>query len=198
MQTVGGQLRLKSVSGSPNLFEVGNLLSQKLPAERFTATTLMQFKPLRDGERAGLAIAGRAYGFIGVERANGQVRVIEATNTRADSNQPETRLVGPVVEDKPVWLRLHAEPITVPETPPGDPTFDLPPMRRSVQARVTFSYSLDGEHFIPFGDTFISRPGVWTGAQIGLFSQSPSGTPASTATTVGYADFDWFRIGEQK
>jgi hypothetical protein len=39
---------------------------------------------------------------------------------------------------------------------------------------------------------------VWTGAQIGLFAQAPNGTPASTATTVGYTDFDWFRIGEQQ
>ena len=70
--------------------------------------------------------------------------------------------------------------------------------RRSIQARVTFSYSLDGEHFVPFGDTFISRPGVWTGAQIGLFAQAANGTAASTATTVGYADFDWFRIGDQQ
>lgn len=198
MQIVGGRLRLKSVSGSPNLFEDGNLLSQKLPAEGFTATTLLRIAPLRDGERAGVAIAGRAYGFIGVERANGQVRIVEATNTRADSNQPETSLPGPAIEDKPVWLRLNAEPIVVPETPPSDPTFDRPPMRRSIQARVTFSYSLDGEHFIPFGDTFIGRPGVWTGAQIGLFAQAPNGTLASTATTVGYAEFDWFRVGDQQ
>jgi len=198
MQLTGGKLRLKSVSGSQNLFEVGNLLSQKLPAERFSATTVLRFAPLRDGERAGLAIAGRAYGFIGIERANGQVRIVEATNTRADSNQPETLLPGPAIKDQPVWLRFNAEPIVVSETPPSDPTFDLPPMRRSIQARVTFSYSLDGEHFVPFGDTFISRPGVWTGAQIGLFAQAPNGTAASTATTVGYADFDWFRIGDQQ
>lgn len=195
IQIGGGKLRLKSVSGSPNLFEVGNLLSQKLPAGQFTATTLLHFAPLRDGERAGLAIAGRAYGLIGVERASGQLRIVEAMNARADSGQPETRVPGPVIGDQPLWLRLSAEPIVVPEAPPSDPSFDLPPMRRSIQARVIFSYSLDGEHFTPFGDTFISRPGVWTGAQIGLFAQAPNGTPASTATTVGYAEFDWFRIG---
>jgi beta-xylosidase len=195
IQIGGGKLRLKSVSGSPNLFEVGNLLSQKLPAGQFTATTLLHFAPLRDGERAGLAIAGRAYGLIGVERASGQLRIVEAMNARADSGQPETRVPGPVIGDQPLWLRLSAEPIVVPEAPPSDPSFDLPPMRRSIQARVIFSYSLDGEHFTPFGDTFISRPGVWTGAQIGLFAQAPNGTTASTATTVGYAEFDWFRIG---
>lgn len=195
IQIGGGKLRLKSVSGSPNLFEVGNLLSQKLPAGQFTATTLLHFAPLRDGERAGLAIAGRAYGLIGVERASGQLRIVEAMNACADSGQPETRVPGPVIGDQPLWLRLSAEPIVVPEAPPSDPSFDLPPMRRSIQARVIFSYSLDGEHFTPFGDTFISRPGVWTGAQIGLFAQAPNGTTASTATTVGYAEFDWFRIG---
>ena len=198
IEFVAGKLRLKSVSGSPNLFETGNLLTQKLPAERFSATTLLTFAPLRDGERAGLAIAGRAYGFIGIERANGENRILEATNARADGGQPETQVIGPVIEREPVWLRLAAEPIVVPETPPSDPVFDQPPMHRAIRARVTFSYSLDGEHFIAFGDTFISRPGVWTGAQIGLFAQAPYGTPASTATTVGHADFDWFRIGDNQ
>ena len=71
----------------------------------------------------------------------------------------------------------------------------MPPMRRAMQARVTFSYSLDGKLFATLGDTFISRPGVWTGAQIGIFAQAPSGTPSASATTVGAAEFDWFRVG---
>lgn len=196
MRIEDGRLRLKSVTGSPNLYEAGNLLSQKLPAERFSATTLMRFAPLRDGERAGLAIAGRAYGFIGVERAGGALRLMQVSNARADAQQPETRVAGPAIEARPVWLRLTAEPIIVPETPPTDPAFDLPPMRRAMQARVQFSYSLDGNRFIPLGDMFVSRPGHWTGAQIGLFAQAPTGTPASVATTVGHADFEWFHVGE--
>ena len=190
-----GTLRLKSVSGSPSLYEVGNLLSQKLPGERFTATTLVRFAPLRDGERAGLAIAGRAYGFVGIERFAGQLRLIQAANTRADSGQPEILVHGPSVGTQPVWLRLSAEPIVTPEPPPPDLAFDQPPMRRAMQARVTFSYSLDGKQFATLGDTFISRPGVWTGAQIGIFAQAPSGTPSAAATTVGGAEFDWFRVG---
>jgi hypothetical protein len=65
-----------------------------------------------------------------------------------------------------------------------------------MQARVQFSYSPDGDRFIPLGDTFISRPGHWTGAQIGLFAQAPTGTPAGIATTVGHADFEWFHVDE--
>ena len=99
-----GTLRLKSVSGSPSLYEVGNLLSQKLPGERFTATTVVRFAPLRDGERTGLVIAGRAYGFIGIERFAGQLRLIQAANARADSGQPETVVRGPSVGAAPVWL----------------------------------------------------------------------------------------------
>lgn len=60
--------------------------------------------------------------------------------------------------------------------------------------RVLFSYSLDGVNFIPLGKAFQSRPGRWVGAQIGLFAQAALGTPAAVATTVGHADFDWFRI----
>ena len=57
-----------------------------------------------------------------------------------------------------------------------------------------FSYSLDGKAFVPLGAEFETRPGRWVGAQIGLFAQAQDGTPASVATSVGFADFDWFRI----
>jgi len=45
------------------------------------------------------------------------------------------------------------------------------------------------------GAPFVSRPGRWVGAQIGLFAQAPAGTQAYAATTVGWADFDDFRVG---
>jgi hypothetical protein len=68
-------------------------------------------------------------------------------------------------------------------------------MLREMHARVTFGYSTDGTTFTPLGEGFETRPGRWVGSQVGLFAQAALGTPAATATTVGHADFDWFRIG---
>jgi beta-xylosidase len=188
-----GQLRLKSVSGSANLYETGNLLSQKLPNWSFAATTLLHFAPLRSGERAGLAILGQRYAWIGVERRGEMLRLVQARRDGVDPLAAEAKMEGPVLTDGKVWLRMRVEPVTVAVDPPSFTPY-WPAMLREMHARIRFSYSLDGTSFVPLGEPFESRPGRWVGAQIGLFAQAPDGTPASIATTVGHADFDWFRI----
>jgi hypothetical protein len=67
-------------------------------------------------------------------------------------------------------------------------------MLRSKHAAVALEFSLDGTTWQALGPRFESRPGRWVGAQLALFAQAPSGTPAYAATSVGYADFDWFRL----
>jgi hypothetical protein len=99
------------------------------------------------------------------------------------------------VGTKPVWLRMRVAPVERAIEPPADPEFDLPAMRREMQPMVHFSYSLDGVTFQDLGPDFVATQGRWTGAQIGLFATAPYETPASIATTVGHAEFDWFRIG---
>lgn len=188
----GGQLRLKSISGPDNLYEAGNVLSQKLPALAFTATTLLRSNPLRSGERAGLAMLGQRSGWIGLQRAGDLQRLIAVQ--RGDVGSPEARSEGPIVPaGTPVWLRLQVEPVTIKVPPPAFSPY-WPSMLRETHARVLFSYSLDGQHFVQLGAPFESRPGRWVGAQIGLFAQAPYGTPSAIATSVGFADFDWFRI----
>jgi beta-xylosidase len=194
MMLVDGRLRLKSISGSANLYETGNLLSQKLPAPAFTATTMLRFHPLRAGERAGLAIMGFRYAWIGIEREGEQLRLVHASRDGVEPASPEQKSIGPAVaEGAPVWLRLQAEPVTIRVDPPTFTPY-WPSMLRETHLRVRFSYSLDGERFEHIGEAFESRPGRWVGAQIGLFAQARDGTPASVATTVGFADFDWFRV----
>ena len=188
-----GHLRLKSISGSANLYEAGNLLSQKLPALSFTATTLLRFKPLRAGERAGLAILGQRYAWIGLERRGDENRLVQIAHEAVEPSSAPQRTEGPSVSDGKVWLRLQAKPVTIQVGPPNFTPY-WPSMLRETHARVRFSYSLDGTNFTPLGPAFESRPGRWVGAQIGLFAQAANGTPAAIATTVGHADFDWFRI----
>ena len=187
----GGKLRLKSVTAPANLYEAGNLLSQKLPAPSFSATTKVSFVPLRVGERTGLAIAGMSYGFIGLQNTTDGVRVVRESSSAKGPDQAW----GPRVGTKPVWLRMRVEPVVRAIEPPADPEFDLPAMRREMQPMVHFSYSLDGVTFQDLGPEFVATQGRWTGAQIGLFATAPYDTPASIATTVGHAEFDWFRIG---
>ena len=189
--TIDGKLRLTSVTAPANLYEAGNLLSQKLPGPRFSATAVVSFAPLRVGERTGLAIAGHTYAFIGLENMTQGIRLIEESSGDAGVR----RVLGPLVSSGRIWLRLRAEP-TVLEIPgPQDKEFDQPAMRRAVEPRVRFSYSLDGRSFVDVGEAFVADQGQWTGAQIGLFATASYGTPAAVATSVGHADYEGFIIG---
>jgi beta-xylosidase len=188
-----GYLRLKSISSSANLWESPNLLTQKLPGLRFTVTTRMRLAPRWSGERAGLVVYGYNYGWIGLENTADGVRLVRVTRLKANEGGAETRVAADMPITGDVFLRAHLEPVTIGEHA-ADFTDYWPAMLRSTHARVVFSYSLDGTKFTPLGDAMTSLPGRWVGAQIGLFAQAPSGTPANVATRVGWADFDDFVV----
>jgi len=199
--SVKGRLRLKSVSSSANLWEAGHMLTQKLPGMTFSATTQLSLTPNLPGERAGLLVMGYDYGWIGLEQTTDGLRLVQVTRLRANMGvqmgpvlqSSETVLTAPVEVKGPVYVRVSFTPVTTPNLPPPEPLY-WPSMMRSTNAKVIFSYSLDGTHFTPFGPGFTTQQGRWVGTQIGLFAQSPAGTMSNTATRVGYADFDFFRI----
>jgi beta-xylosidase len=188
-----GFLRLKSVSGSANLYETGALLSQKPPADSFTATTRLEIKPVRVGEQAGLALFGYDYGWIGLRNTDKGVKLVRVDRLDAVGGGAERVTAALDAPAGPVWLRLSVTPV---ELAVGDPPEQRqwPSMHRARHARAVFSYSLDGQAFTPLGEAFVSKPGRWVGAQFGLFAQAPDGTPSSVATTVGHADFDLMRV----
>lgn len=193
MTVKDGHLRLKSISGSRDFYENGAILSQKLPALAFTATTRMAFAPLREGERAGLTVHGASFAWIGVEQQGDGPHIVREDKAETRPGAAIAAMRGPRLEGGAVWLRLTAQPTTI-IVPPPDTTPYWPSMLRETHMLVSFSYSLDGTSFTPLGEPFETRPGRWVGTQIGLFAQAASGTPAAAATTVGHADFDWFRI----
>lgn len=188
-----GKLRLKSVSSSKNLWEAGNLLSQKLPGMAFSAITKMSFHPKRVGERAGLAILGYNYGWIGLENTAAGVRLVQVTREQASQFGEERVLSAPVEPLGEVYLKLSVTPQIVAEPEPDYPVI-YPSLRRSYYAHTTFSYSLDGKTYNSLGEPLLAQPGRWVGAQVGIFSQAASGTPAFVSTSLGYADFDFYRV----
>lgn len=191
--SVKGALRLKSVSSSANLWEAGNLLTQKLPGMRFAATTKLSLTPNLAGERAGLLVLGYDYGWIGLENTADGIKLVQVTRPRANAGGTETVLSAPVRVDGPVWVRARFEPVTVADPVPQFPHY-WPSMLRSTHAKVSFSYSLDGVSFSLIGPGMMTQPGRWVGTQIGVFAQAASGTPAFVATRVGYAQFDSFTV----
>lgn len=90
-----GRLRRKAVPGSPNLWDVGNILSRKLPAECFTVTARVRLAAQSAGGRGGLALSGATCGWIGLERGADGVRIVQRTRTDADTGGAETLAAGP-------------------------------------------------------------------------------------------------------
>lgn len=188
-----GFLRLKSISSPENLWEAGALLTQKLPAERFTATTRITLSPKAVGERTGLLMFGADYAWIGLENTAEGVRLVRVDRVGADRFKPEAVTVGLAQAPSTVFLRLSAEPVVTPVPPPSFTPY-APAMLRAINAKVSFSYSLDGVAYTPLGQPFVSQPGRWVGAQVGVFAQAPGGAPANTATRIGWSDVDGFWI----
>lgn len=188
-----GALRLKSISSPENLWETGALLTQKLPAERFTVTTKLDFTPKALGERAGLLMFGSDYAWIGLQNGPSGPSLVRVDRLGADKLKPEQVVV--LLEKAPsaVWLRMTAEPVVQADPAPDFSPY-WPAMLRSTHAKVTLSYSLDGQTYTPVGQPFVSRPGRWVGSQVGLFAQAPAGTPSNTSTRIGWTDFEGFWV----
>ena len=165
--SVRNQLRLKAVASSSNLWEAGNILTQKLPAMAFCATTKLSLAPKAEGERAGLVVLGADYGWIGLESSADGIKLVQATRLGARDGAAETVVSAPLDGEGAVMLRACVEPVCVRQPPPSFPN-SWPSMLRSTMARVAFSYRLSGEDFVPFGKSFLCPPGRWVGAQVGI------------------------------
>lgn len=166
----GSRLRLYSQAFTDsirNLWDLPNILMQKFPAESFTATTKLSFKPRLEGERTGLIVMGSDYaGLLVQKKANG-INLVGVTCTQADKGKAEKEEVITRVSGSDIWLRVTVSPGAI----------------------ARFSYSTDGVTYQTVGLPFTAKPGRWIGAKLGLFCQRS--VPTNDA---GYADFDFFII----
>jgi beta-xylosidase len=141
-------LRLRSVPSSPNLWTAGHLLLQKCPAPAFTAETTIDGRQLREGERAGLAVFGEAYAWIGIERdASAWWLVVKSVANTADFRE----------EVVAARERLTGSRTTV---------------RVTVTAGARYRFSV-GDRDV--GPMFDAKAGRWVGAKVGLFASAAEG-----------------------
>lgn len=167
-----GCLSLYSVPVEKNyksLWDVSNLLLQKLPAREFTATTRVTFRPATKikGERAGLVMMGRDYAALVMENTKDGLVLSQVECLKADKGKTETMNASVALKDGTVYLRTVVKD----------------------DATCTFSYSTDGRKFHPLGNRFTLREGQWIGAKLGYFCTRPVSN-----NDGGRLDVDWFRI----
>jgi beta-xylosidase len=164
-----GVLRLFSVpppAGVSSLWETPAVLLQKVPAPVFSATTKLSASFLNVGDRAGIVLMGKSYGYLVLTRTDAGLVVRQVAGSEAGATTKEAVTAEAAVGTTTVYLRMNV-----------------------VQGLVSFAYSSDGDKFQPIGLSFSATPGVWIGAKIGVFAggQTEHGE-------FGYADFDWFHI----
>jgi beta-xylosidase len=150
-----------------NFWDVPNLLLQKFPAPRFTATAKVAFTARTDNEKTGLIVMGTDYAYLSVTKKPEGLVVSQTICRNADRGAAEKESAPAPVKGATLYLRVKV----------------------SDQAVCAFSYSTDGGDFTPAGESFAARPGRWIGAKVGLFAVRSGPTSEN-----GYADFDWFRV----
>jgi beta-xylosidase len=167
-----GFLRLYSqYDASPQakdtLWDRPAILMQKLPVERFSATTRLDLTGLANGDSAGLIMYGTDYAWLGVRREQGVNRLVLVNCFNAFTGCKERTVFSAPLERPQVYVRLAVE----------------------AGGRTSFSYSLDRNHFTTVGTPFTATVGRWVGARMGLFGA------AASENSRGYVDVDHFQVG---
>ncbi len=165
-----GFLRLNCIyneNDSLNLWEIPNLLLQKLPAEEFTAEVYMTFNPKQDGDRSGLVIMGEDYAYAEAIKIDGKKYIRFEIAYNSSTEIKKMTGVKKEILSSDVFFKLE--------------------MKRGGICQ--FYYSEDGQNFNKAGSLFTAKAGRWIGAKIGVFALKDFKTNDS-----GYADINWFRV----
>ncbi len=150
-----------------NLFDVGNLLLQKFPADEFTATTKMTFNARFDDEQTGLVIMGLDYSYLKVKQTAGQLSISQVICTKADKKGVEKESESIKLKSNTFYLQVKVKAGGI----------------------CNFFYSEDGKKFTAVGTDFTSKEGKWIGAKLGFLALRNG-----NINDAGSVRIDWFRI----
>lgn len=182
MPTAFGTFRLYTHKVSKefkNMWEVPNLLLQKMPADKFTATTKLRFTSKDDNQMGGLIVMGHDYFALMLKRVKDEFLLQLVTCKSADKGTPEQvktiATLKPTEKDKIDYQPAIHEDIY---------------LRVNVaDGECNFAYSLNGKKYTAVEGNFKIKEGKWIGAKVGLAAIEPAGK-----TNRGWIDADWFRV----
>ena len=172
MNVSNGTLRLysdKYPDSAKNLWQVPNVLLQKLPCEAFMVTTKLTFRPNTklENEKAGLVMMGFSYANLALVNKKEGIYLAYTVCKDAVKEKIETEQLIQKITTDTVYFRVK--------------------VTRGAKCR--FSYSIDGQIFTDIDDLFQAEVSRWIGAKVGLFC-----TRTTQTNDSGFADIDWFRV----
>ena len=175
-----------------NMWEAGNLLLQKTPADNFTATAKLEVTAKDEDQYGGITVFGMDYSALVLRRVGDEFQLQQITCKKADKGGAEDvkvlKTFKPSSADKvdyqpalhrQMYMRLSVKYI-------GGKNSDG---TNKHEAQVYFSYSEDGKRFHDCGSSFTMRQGKWVGAKIGILAAEAAGKKVR-----GWVDVDWFRV----
>lgn len=136
-----------------SLWDIPNLLLQKIPSNKLKATAKLSFIPSDAiaGERTGLVVMGMDYGMLALEKTAAGFTLSQISCRNADKKGEEVVHESVPLSKGEIFLRVEIAP---------DNT-------------CRFSYSENGTKFTPLGTKFSIREGKWIGAKMGFFCTRP-------------------------
>lgn len=165
-----------------NFWDIPNLLLQKLPAPKFTATAKLTAILQNEGDQAGLIMMGWDYGYVALKKITGGYSIVQATCQDAEQKGAEKLWVTIPVENLKTDVKYNYQTRL-------EPTEVYLRINVDDGAVCRFSYSADGKNFVPVGQSFQARQGKWIGAKMGMFilNKKPN-------TARSWIDVDWFYV----
>ena len=165
-----GMLRMYSVFQSDsisNLWNLPNILGQKLPAAEFMARLKFHFKPLHIEERFGFVMLGESYAYISIENRKDGFYIAYRENAAASGNGFETELASYPVNGNEFYFDIKVDEAGI----------------------CQFSFAEKNERYINIPGAFKMKPGRWVGAKIGFFMLRNT-----KSNDAGFSDIDWMHF----
>ena len=182
MPTAFGTMRIythQSEEVGETFWNIPNMLLQKTPADKFTATAKLRLTAKAEGQMGGLIMMGLDYSALVVKRVGQEFQLLQLTCHQADKGKKHSSTLiatlKPTAEDKIDYKPAKHEDIYL--------------QLQVDDSRLQFAYSRDGKKFTPCGETFKMREGKWIGAKFGFVAAD-----ASTKNDRGWVEADWIRV----
>jgi uncharacterized repeat protein (TIGR02543 family) len=135
--SVNNRLTLQTATVTNDLYNARNTLSHRILGPTSTATIVLNYGNMRDGDRAGLALLRDSSAWIGIKRDNGQNRVVFTNgltmNSSWNTTGTGTEVASANVSGGRIWLRIAAD------------------IRPGTGRQGRFYYSTDGTNFTQLG-----------------------------------------------